>query len=462
MGSRSHGTPQLSEYVDRVRDRYGEVRFVSRGSSLKFCLVAEGAADIYPRLGPTMEWDTAAGQIIVEEAGGRVVESESGLPMRYNKQELTQSFFCRFSTTVKKQGGNNSMMPLFMIGTQRSGSNLLRLMLNQLPEIAAPHPPHILQRMMPVLPLYGDLTRNNAFKQLVDDVCRLVEHNPVAWSGVSFDRVEVAERSLPGDPVLEAQLLSMPQQALVAIHGALYDMYAESQGAKTWCCKSLANINYFQDIEFYFENARYIYLYRDGRDVAVSFRKAVVGEKHFYHIAREWAATQKLALAISGMIDPGRFMSVSYEELTRHPEQTCRKLCAFMGVEYRPQMLEYSNGGEARSTAKASELWGNLTKPVLRENTRKFLREAGKEDIMIFESVAGPVLDELGYSRSFVQPGEEISFTSEQVQAFTRENNRLKEAVLDAVDPADRERRDKQASLLKEIRERYHRNYAIT
>ncbi len=93
VGSRSHGTPQLAEYVDRVRDRYGEVQFVSRGSSLKFCLVAEGAADIYPRLGPTMEWDTAAGQIIVEEAGGRVVESESGLPVRYNKQELINPFF---------------------------------------------------------------------------------------------------------------------------------------------------------------------------------------------------------------------------------------------------------------------------------------------------------------------------------------------------------------------------------
>ena len=93
VGSRSHGTPQLSEYVDRVRDRYGEVQFASRGSSLKFCLVAEGAADIYPRLGPTMEWDTAAGQIIVEEAGGRVVEFESGLPMRYNKQELINPFF---------------------------------------------------------------------------------------------------------------------------------------------------------------------------------------------------------------------------------------------------------------------------------------------------------------------------------------------------------------------------------
>ncbi len=69
-------------------------------------------------------------------------------------------------------------MNIFMIGTQRSGSNLLRLMLNELPRIAAPHPPHILQRMIPLAPNYGDLEIRENFAQLVDDVCRLVELNP--------------------------------------------------------------------------------------------------------------------------------------------------------------------------------------------------------------------------------------------------------------------------------------------
>ena len=85
-------------------------------------------------------------------------------------------------------------MAIFMIGIQRSGSNLLRLMLNELPEIAAPHPPHILQRMMPLVPRYGDLRVDRAFALLVDDVCRLVETNPVPWEGVKLDRKDVAAR----------------------------------------------------------------------------------------------------------------------------------------------------------------------------------------------------------------------------------------------------------------------------
>ncbi|MBI3899519.1 MAG: 3'(2'),5'-bisphosphate nucleotidase CysQ [Gammaproteobacteria bacterium] len=83
VASRSHADASLQDYLTRV----GEHDLVSMGSSLKFCLVAEGMADVYPRLGPTMEWDTGAAQCIVEVAGGRVVDPD-GAPLRYNKPSL--------------------------------------------------------------------------------------------------------------------------------------------------------------------------------------------------------------------------------------------------------------------------------------------------------------------------------------------------------------------------------------
>lgn len=93
VGSRSHGGEALQEYVDTKRREVGEVDFVSAGSSLKFCLVAEGIADIYPRLGPTMEWDTAAGQAIVENSGAVVLEYESRKPLAYNREDLLNPWF---------------------------------------------------------------------------------------------------------------------------------------------------------------------------------------------------------------------------------------------------------------------------------------------------------------------------------------------------------------------------------
>jgi hypothetical protein len=91
----------------------------------------------------------------------------------------------------------------------------------------------------------------------------------------------------------------------------------------------------------------------------------------------------------------------------------------------------------------------------MRNNTRKFLREASEPDIRIFESVAGGVLDALGYERAYVKRGEELSFAESDIAAFDRENARLKEETRGLVDPADLMRRDLQANLLKDIKARH-------
>ena len=93
VGSRSHATSDLENYIDKLRSTKGALDFVSAGSSLKFCLVAEGKADIYPRLGPTMEWDTAAGQVVAQCAGARVVNHETGSELCYNKESLLNPWF---------------------------------------------------------------------------------------------------------------------------------------------------------------------------------------------------------------------------------------------------------------------------------------------------------------------------------------------------------------------------------
>jgi 3'(2'), 5'-bisphosphate nucleotidase len=78
--------------ITAIEKQYSKIERIQRGSSLKLCAVAEGAADLYPRLGPTMEWDTAAGQAVVEAAGGKVVTLD-GNRLSYNKQSLRNEFF---------------------------------------------------------------------------------------------------------------------------------------------------------------------------------------------------------------------------------------------------------------------------------------------------------------------------------------------------------------------------------
>jgi len=97
-GSRSHANQHLQKFLDSVEE---EIELVSIGSSLKCCLVAEGKADIYPRFGPTSEWDTAAAQCVVEQAGGYLTDIEMQ-PLRYNtKESLLNPYFLVFGDANK-------------------------------------------------------------------------------------------------------------------------------------------------------------------------------------------------------------------------------------------------------------------------------------------------------------------------------------------------------------------------
>ncbi|MCB9170373.1 MAG: 3'(2'),5'-bisphosphate nucleotidase CysQ [Flavobacteriales bacterium] len=93
VASRSHRSPETEAFIQRMEREHGRVVLTSMGSALKICLVAEGAADVYPRYAPTMEWDTAAGHAIAHEAGRELYDVSTNAPMRYNKQDLVNQWF---------------------------------------------------------------------------------------------------------------------------------------------------------------------------------------------------------------------------------------------------------------------------------------------------------------------------------------------------------------------------------
>lgn len=93
VGSRSHMSKETEDYIEDRRKEHGEIEMISVGSSLKLCMVAEGKANAYPRFAPTMEWDTAAGQAIVEAMGGEVIDWKTQERMKYNRENLLNNWF---------------------------------------------------------------------------------------------------------------------------------------------------------------------------------------------------------------------------------------------------------------------------------------------------------------------------------------------------------------------------------
>jgi 3'(2'), 5'-bisphosphate nucleotidase len=93
IGSRSHMNESTQSFIDSMKKKHGDIKILTSGSAIKLCLIAEGSAHIYPRFAPTMEWDTAAGHVIIEGAGGKVLNYKTSKVLEYNKQELKNPWF---------------------------------------------------------------------------------------------------------------------------------------------------------------------------------------------------------------------------------------------------------------------------------------------------------------------------------------------------------------------------------
>ena len=333
---------------------------------------------------------------------------------------------------------NRKYTPIQIIGTQRSGSNLLRLMINELDSVVAPHPPHILKSFMPLLGQYGDLNENVNFELLIDDVCRLVETNPVVWENVELDRYEILNKSI--------------DRNLVNIFKNVYEQMAAANNAKFWCCKSMANVKYANQIEEMGLNPLYIRLIRDGRDVATSFKNVAVGEKHIYHLAHYWNDLQKKSEELVQQIGPERAITIKYEELIQEPEKVMNQVCSFLGVPYSESVFNYFQSEESKHTAESGFMWSNVTRPIIKNNSDKYKTLLTVEEVAIFESIAGNMLTKNGYAISNSSP---INISSEDVLRFDMENEKLKRQTLKQEHLIiDLQKKVDQENLLKEIKAR--------
>lgn len=105
--SRSHLSEETKACIKKLGAQYHDLELIEKGSSLKFCILAEGLADLYPRYGTTMEWDTAAAQAILTESGGVLRQMHSSLPLQYNKQKMENPDFYAMSKGFWEQHSNS-------------------------------------------------------------------------------------------------------------------------------------------------------------------------------------------------------------------------------------------------------------------------------------------------------------------------------------------------------------------
>ncbi|MCF0077624.1 sulfotransferase family protein [Streptomyces lomondensis] len=270
---------------------------------------------------------------------------------------------------------------MLIIGTERSGSNLLRLILDAHSRIAVPHPPHFMRFLSPVVADYGDLAVEPNRRRLVRDTLALLDRHIHPWP----------------HPIDADRVVATARPTLFGVVDAVYDQYREAEGKARWGCKSTFMVDHVDEVLADRPGARFIWLVREPYDVTASAKRSVFGYCHPYRMAQLWRTQQERAQAALDRWGPGVVHLLRYEDLVLEPEQQLKELCAFLGEDFEPGMLRHHDSAAARRTASLSESWSRAGQPIGRDRIGSHRTGLTDNERLLVDRATGPMKERLGY-----------------------------------------------------------------
>lgn len=273
--------------------------------------------------------------------------------------------------------------PILMIPLRRCGSHALRLRLNFSEQFYSPYPLHIVD-FMPLLSLYGDLSEDRTYFQLIVDVVGLQAASMVKWSDIVFDPVDVFE-SIRHEPR--------------SVHRIVWEMLlraGEKHHAKVVMDKSLDSVHYADELMSLFPDMLFLNVVRDPRAQVASMNRAIIHDFDTMLNAKTWVDAHRTARSLIGRY-PDRVLTIRYEDFLGNQEETLKKVCTFFGIEYLPQMLDVAGSPEARQISQISALWASNCFPPIVANVDKFKKQLSMEEIEIIETLAQEYMAMYGY-----------------------------------------------------------------
>jgi hypothetical protein len=270
--------------------------------------------------------------------------------------------------------------PFFIVGSARSGTTLLRLMLNAHPDVAVPPESRFIAELwtgqdeVKIDELLAKLDRNKRFQ---------------TWGlPLAAVRQELDDKTFaPYTEVIEAA----------------YHAYARAHGKRRWGDKTPRYVRNIPLLARLWPDARFIHLIRDGRDVALSYADVPFGPKNVATAAKLWSARVQAGLRDGRVLGGKRYIEVNYEDLVEDPEGETRDLCDFLELDFHSRMLDYTEVAGGAVLSRATMYNPHVTEPP-RPKLRSWEESMPDDQVEIFEAVAGDLLSELGYGRRFPAP----------------------------------------------------------
>ena len=270
--------------------------------------------------------------------------------------------------------------PFFVVGSERSGTTMIRLMLNRHSRLCVPPESHFVTR------LYDRLHTPPAPAAFLDALG--AERRFQEWQ-LPLDAITIP----PSAPATWAVLFD-----------AVFRAYAATQGKVRWGDKTPVYVTRLETLRAIFgPDIKVVHIVRDGRDVAASLKGVGWNARGVAENARTWRHDVEAARAF-GRRAPATYHEVVYERLVAEPERELRTVCAHLGEAFEPGMLQFFDDAEGAIPAHRRQWHRNAARPVNDTAIGRWRRDLSPGEIAQFEWIAGDLLSALGYARSGISP----------------------------------------------------------
>lgn len=325
--------------------------------------------------------------------------------------------------------------PVLMIPIRRCGSHALRLRLNFSPEFYSPYPLHIID-FIPLVKLYGDLSDDFSYFQLVIDLVGLQNVTMVKWKDIALDPVVIFET-----------IKNHPRN----VHEVAWNMLfqaAQNHHAKVVMDKSLDSVHYAEELMALFDDMLFLNVVRDPRAHIYSMNRSIIYDFDTLLNTLWWLRAYCTAKTLAEKY-PEKVLTIRYEDFLENQEIILKKICSFLGITFLDTMLDVSASLEAQHISRLSALWKtNASAPILKY-IDKFKKNLSMEEIEIIETLTKDLMEYYGYERL---TKADTNITEEMVAAAQQRNIFKKSQAwmdLKTNDPRDYQLRKSREDYLK-------------
>ena len=274
--------------------------------------------------------------------------------------------------------------PFFVVGSDRSGTTMLRMMLDAHPGLRMGFESWFLIELMDALPLRGQLSG--------DQVNRAYE---ILCGHPRWRRWGVS------DEALAACLEDLDDPDLSELVEAVFRQYLGGSGETRWGDKTPAYVSEIKRIHTVFPCAQFIHLIRDARDVCISLRKVRWHGPTLVHMARYWREQVSIGMETGRALGDALYLEVPYEALVTDLETTLRRICSFLGESFDPDMLDWHELTPKKTAGVKMRFHPKLDRAPRPSDTSRWKSELSSMSVAIVETCAGDVMDQANQRRNF-------------------------------------------------------------